>query len=244
VKPIENLERVRMAILDKIQAGNTEILLIGAGPAGVELTGNILRLVRDHGAQAQVKLASATQRILPNTTQRAACLAEHSLLQRGAQIFPNFIAKSMGAGYAYSHSGDEIAYDIAILTIGIVPSDVFTVSGLKTSEDGALLVTDFLHSEAHPEIFGGGDCIAIQGKSLPRIGVYAVREGPILFQNLLARLTAKPLVAFKPQKRYLLILNLGDGTGIFVRRPFAWDGKLAFVLKNFIDIRFVLKFQS
>jgi len=244
VKPIENLERVRVAILDKIQAGNTKILLIGAGPAGVELTGNILRLVRNHGAQAQVKLASATDRILPNTTHRAARLAEHSLLQRGAQIFPNFIAKSMGAGCAYSQSGDVITYNIVILTIGIVPSDVFTVSGLKTSTDGALLVNDFLHSEAYPEIFGGGDCIAIQGKSLPRIGVYAVRESPILYQNLLARLTAKPLVAFKPQKRYLLILNLGDGTGIFVRRPFAWDGKLAFVLKNFIDTRFVLKFQS
>lgn len=150
----------------------------------------------------------------------------------------------MGAGRARSQSGEEIAYDIAILTIGIVPPDVFTVSGLNTSRDGALLVNDFLHSEAYPEIFGGGDCIAIQGKSLPRIGVYAVREGPILFQNLLASLTGKPLVTFAPQKRYLLIFNLGDGTGIFVRWPFVWKGKLAFTIKSLIDTRFVLKFQS
>jgi NADH dehydrogenase FAD-containing subunit len=75
------------------------------------------------------------------------------------------------------------------------------------------------------------------------VGVYAVREGPILFHNLLARLTGKSIKAFRPQKRYLLIFNMGDGTGIFVRWPLVWQGKLAFRLKNYIDIGFMAKFQ-
>ena len=243
VKPIENLEKVRETILGKTKTGIPKILIMGGGPAGVELAGNILRLVRDHHGQAQIMLANATDRILPNISKRAAHLAEQSLLQRGARIFSNFLAESMAQGRVKSQAGEQIAYDIAILAIGIVPPGIFTESGLKISKDGALLVNDFLHSEAYPQIFGGGDCVAIQGKPLARIGVYAVREGPILFQNLLASLTGKPLVPFKPQKRYLLIFNLGDGTGVFVRWPFVWKGKLAFALKNRIDTRFVLKFQ-
>lgn len=51
-------------------------------------------------------------------------------------------------------------------------------------------------------------------------------------------------ITFKPQKRYLLIFNLGDGTGIFVRGGLVWRGKLAFTIKNRIDKGFMSKFQS
>ena len=75
------------------------------------------------------------------------------------------------------------------------------------------------------------------------MGVYAVREAPILFRNLKASLAGTNLVTFKPQKRYLLIFNLGDGTGIFVRSGLVWKGKLAFFIKNRIDKGFMSKFQ-
>ena len=80
------------------------------------------------------------------------------------------------------------AYDVAILTIGIMPQRIFVDSGVETSEDGALLVNDYLQSTSYPDIFGAGDCIQIRGRRLDRVGVYAVRESPILFGNLLATL--------------------------------------------------------
>jgi NADH dehydrogenase FAD-containing subunit len=243
VKPIDQLERVRETIIEKIKNGTPNILLIGGGPAGVEMAGNIWRLVRAHKGNAQIILANSTDRLLPNVAARAGRLAEKSLSRRGVKILSNFMAASMDERAVHSQSGDTISYDLAILTIGIVPPRIFVDSGLKTSPDGALLVNDYLQSLDHPEIFGGGDCIAIQGKSLGRVGVYAVREGPILFHNLLARLTGKSIKAFRPQKRYLLIFNMGDGTGIFVRWPLVWQGKLAFRLKNYIDIGFMAKFQ-
>jgi NADH dehydrogenase FAD-containing subunit len=170
-------------------------------------------------------------------------VAEQSLSERGVKILSNFMAASMAESTVYSQSGDTISYDMVILTIGIAPPRIFVDSGLKTSQDGALLVNDCLQSVDHPEIFGGGDCIAIQGRSLVRVGVYAVREGPILFHNLLAHVTGNPVKTFRPQKRYLLIFNLGDGRGIFVRWPIVWRGRLAFALKNRIDTRFISKFQ-
>jgi len=149
----------------------------------------------------------------------------------------------MAQGLARSESGREVSFDVAILTIGIMPQRIFVDSGVEISEDGALLVNDYLQSTSYPDIFGGGDCIAIKGKRLRRVGVYAVREAPILFRNLLVTLEGRPLMTFKPQKRYLLIFNLGDGSGLLVRGSWVWKGRLAFTFKNYLDTRFMAKFQ-
>lgn len=243
VKPIENLESAREAILRKFRNGVPKVLLIGAGPAGVELAGNIWRFSRAHNVQAEIALASSRDRVLPDLPEKAGRLAGQSLSQRGIQILSNFRVGSMEKGQARSQSGLKVPYDVAILTLGIEPQRIFVDSGLETSEDGALLVNDYLQSTSSPEIFGGGDCIAIKGKRLHRVGVYAVREAPILFRNLLATLGEKPLIQFKPQKRYLLIVNLGDGTGLLVWGSWAWKGRLAFFFKNSLDTSFMAKFQ-
>jgi NADH dehydrogenase FAD-containing subunit len=59
----------------------------------------------------------------------------------------------------------------------------------------------------------------------------------------LATLREKPLVPFKPQKRYLLILNLGDESGLLVWGSWVWKGRLAFSFKNYLDTSFMGKFQ-
>jgi NADH dehydrogenase FAD-containing subunit len=243
VKPIENLESARESILEKCRDGVPKVLLIGAGPAGVELAGNIWRLARVHNAQAEITLASSRDRVLPGLSEKASRLAQQSLSQRGIQILSNFRVGSMGKGLARSQSGIDVPYDVAILTIGIMPQGIFFGSGVETAEDGALLVNEYLQSTNYPDIFGGGDCIAIRGKRLRRVGVYAVREAPILYRNLLAVLRGQPLIPFKPQKRYLLIFNLGDGSGLLVWGSWIWKGKLAFTFKNYLDTKFMSKFQ-
>jgi NADH dehydrogenase FAD-containing subunit len=149
----------------------------------------------------------------------------------------------MENGLARSASAQEVAYDVAILTIGIMPQRIFADSGVETSEEGALLVNDYLQSTGYPDIFGAGDCIQIRGRRLDRVGVYAVRESAILFGNLLAALEGRGLTAFRPQERYLLIFNLGDGSGLLVWGSWIWKGALAFTFKNYLDTRFMAKFQ-
>jgi NADH dehydrogenase FAD-containing subunit len=244
VKPIENLESAREAILKRLRSGIPKVLLIGAGPAGVELAGNIWRLARDHNTEAEITLASSRDRVLPNLPEKAGRLAQESLSQRGIQIFSNFRVTSMEKGLARSQAGMDVTYDVAILTTGIMPQGIFADSGVETSKDGALLVNDYLQSTNSPDIFGGGDCIAIRGKRIDRVGVYAVREAPILFRNLLAAVRGDPLSPFKPQKQYLLIFNLGAGSGLLVWGSWVWKGRLAFTFKNYLDTSFVSKFQA
>jgi len=243
IKPIQNLESAREVILNKLRDGIPKVLLIGGGPAGVELAGNMWRLAQSQNARAEITLASSRDRVLPALPEKASRLAQQSLSQRGVRILSNFRVSSLAQGLARSESGQEVSFDVAILTIGIMPQRIFVDSGVETSEDGALLVNDYLQSTSYPDIFGGGDCIAIKGKRLRRVGVYAVREAPILFRNLLATVKGEPLKAFKPQERYLLIFNLGDGSGLFVRGSWIWKGRLAFAFKNYLDTSFMAKFQ-
>ena len=101
----------------------------------------------------------------------------------------------------------------------------------------------YLQSVAHPEIFGGGDCIRFEKQPLDKVGVYAVRQNPILYHNLMAALERGNLQAFRPQNRYLLIYNLGNGTGIFYRGRWVLKGRLIFYLKDYIDRKFMRNFQ-
>ena len=48
---------------------------------------------------------------------------------------------------------------------------------------------------------------------------------------------------FTPNPSYMLIMNMGDGKGIMWKKSLVLNGGLAFLLKNFIDRRFMKKFQ-
>ena len=96
----------------------------------------------------------------------------------------------------------------------------------------------------YPEMFGGGDCIFFQENPLDKVGVYAVRENPILYHNLLASLEGEELLPFDPGGDYLLIFNMGDGVGILRKKWFQFDGRLAFWIKDYIDRKFMRKFQA
>ena len=50
---------------------------------------------------------------------------------------------------ARSVAGDEIPYDLALLTTGIVPHELYTKSGLETAQDGALTTTARPHDHEH-----------------------------------------------------------------------------------------------
>jgi hypothetical protein len=41
----------------------------------------------------------------------------------------------------------------------------------------------------------------------------------------------------------MLIFNMGDGRGILRKKNFVYEGRLAFFLKDYIDRKFMRKFQ-
>jgi NADH dehydrogenase FAD-containing subunit len=109
---------------------------------------------------------------------------------------------------------------------------------------GHALVDPTLQCPGHDDVFAAGDCAAwIAGETLPKAGVYAVRQGPVLAHNLRARASGGPLRRYRPQRDFLSLLNLGDGTAVASKWGAAARGRWAFRLKDWIDRRFVRRLQ-
>ncbi len=242
VKPIEHLLRAQQAILARLPAKTLEIVVVGGGPAGVEISGNLWRLVTQNRGSLNLTLV-AGRRLMPAFPGKVRNLALASFQRRGIRVLEGAHLKEIHQGKALLSDGGELPCAFLFLALGVRPPGLFQDSGLPTGPDGGLLVNEFLQSVAHPEMFGGGDCISFQPQPLDKVGVYAVRQNPVLRDNLLAALEGRPLRPFQPQKAYLLIFNMGDGRGIFWKKNFIFDGRLAFFLKDFIDRRFMRQFQ-
>lgn len=242
VKPIINLMKAKERVTGSVLKKETDIIVVGGGPAGLEITCNVWRLVRDLGAKAHITLI-AGQRLLEGLPERACRIAESSLDRRGIRLLSGIRADAMKNSTVRLSDGRTMPFDVCFLATGVRPSPLFKESGLPTGKSGGLLVNRYLQSVSHPELFGGGDCIDLEGRSLAKVGVYAVRENPVLFQNLLAALENGRMQEFFPQEKYMLIFNLGDGTGLLARGGFVWDGRLAFTLKDYIDRKFMRTFQ-
>lgn len=242
VKPIDGIEEARRAILAELRTRSLKLLVVGGGPAGAEMAGNLRRLVQESGSEASITLIAGS-RLLGGLPGRVRQIALASLGQREVQVIEGAKAREVRNGRAVLDNGTSLPYDFAFLALGIEPPALFRDSGLPVGTDGGLLVNDHLQTVDHPEIFGGGDCISFQRRPLDKVGVYAVRQNSVLLHNLLAALEGRELHPFKPQADYLLIFNLGDGRGIFRRRAWVWNGRPAFWLKDRIDRKFMRRFQ-
>jgi NADH dehydrogenase FAD-containing subunit len=243
VKPIVNLLKAKKAILSMVAEKTPNLVIIGGGAAGLELSGNMERLVSGANGKANIKLVAGS-RLMQDFPEKVRELALASLSKRGVEVIEGPRAQKVKEGKVHLEDGKSLEYDLVFPAIGVRSYPIFERSNLKTGPDGAMVVTRRLNSVDYSNIFGGGDCISLEDKKIDRVGVYAVRQNPILHKNLMAALEEKgEMERFEPQEHYMLIFNLGDGSGIFVRDSWVWNGRLAFILKNYIDQRFMKKFQ-
>ena len=242
VKPVFNLLKARRLITPFLKEKPMNLTVIGGGAAGVEVTANLWRLVNENRGKATIRLI-AGRKLLSGLPEKVQDLALRSLTDRGIAVTEGSHVKEMTGHEIRLTDGASYTFDVAFMALGVQPSGIFSDSGIPTGPDGGLLVNSFLQSVAHPEMFGGGDCVSFAERPLAKVGVYAVRQNPILLQNLLAALEGRPMKPFMPQKDYMLIFNMGNGRGILWKKNFVWQGRLAFLLKDYIDRKFMRKFQ-
>ncbi|WP_333223553.1 FAD-dependent oxidoreductase [Microcoleus sp. BR0-C5] len=117
-------------------------------------------------------------------------------------------------------------------------------SGLAVDSNGFMQVNDCLQSVSHPNVFGAGDIAAMVNYPRPKAGVFAVRQGKPLFENLQQFLFGKPLKPFVPQEQYLGLIGTGNKRAIASRGSFMWESALLWYWKHWIDRQFMQKFSN
>ncbi len=243
-KPIESLLDAQKKILELSRERSVHIAVIGGGPSSVEIAGNVQQLCQRQATHQPRITIYAGEKLLIGKAEKIGRLAHASLTKRGVEIVEGTFVSKIEPGEIHLKKGEIHPADIIFPAVGVKPSQIFANSNLPIGSDGGLLVNRFLQSTKHPNIFGGGDCIYFEPQPLDKVGVYAVRENPILYSNLMASLEGGELQEFNPGGDYLLIYNLGDDKGVFCKRSLIFSGGLAFRIKDYIDRKFIKKFQA
>jgi len=244
VKPIEKLIHAQARILELVSQKKIVISIIGGGPSAAEIAGNVWGFTRRFGKIKPEIRIFAGKNFMSGFPDNARTKVMLSLTKRNIEILESGYVKEIKNGHIRLESGKSFKTDVIFLATGVKPSPIFEESGLPTGPDGGLLVNRYLQNTEYPEIFGGGDCIFFKDRPLNKAGVYAVRENPVLYHNLMALLEETNLIPFDPGGDYLLIFNMGDGTGVFRKKWLVFGGRLAFKIKDYIDRKFMKKFQS
>lgn len=244
VKPIEKLLAARNRILEIGTKQPLAVGIVGGGPSAVEIAGNIEQLSRSPGMKPVRIDILARSTLLPHQPPGIRYRAAASLSRRGVHIIPGCAVRKIEPGIVTSETGDRYEFDLIFVALGIKPNPVFKNSGIPVGSDGGLLVNRYLQSIYHHGMFGGGDCISFRESPLDKVGVYAVRQNPVLCHNLMAALTGGQLRPFDPGGNYLMILNIGGGFGILQKHRIIFGSRTAFMLKDLIDRRFMRKFQA
>jgi NADH dehydrogenase FAD-containing subunit len=251
-KPIEQLYDLRRVLEDRGKSESLRVVIAGGGPAAVELAGNVARVLRTAQSPRYQTTHSVTMvtgnTLLPGFPRRAARLVRTALERQGVAIRQgDRVVERTHGGVVCTHG--TLPADLLVAATGVVPSVLMTRSGLPTGRDGGVEVDEFLQVTGQSRIFAGGDCICFAPRPLPRVGVYAVRETPVLVQNVFASMRGvTERSRFVPQRNYLLLMNLGDDTALLVRTvlgfPVILSGRWVWRLKDRIDRAFMSAYGS
>ncbi len=242
-KPVENLFHARQKITSLLKKGPLRITVAGGGAAGVEIAANIRQLIKNEGKTADITLMAGGGVLNRFHSGFGRCVRK-ALQRKGVRIIEGPEIKKYFRGRGELGDGSSFQTDLLIWAIGTRPESLFKASGIDTGKKDGLRVNACLQSTSYPDIFAGGDCACFVPRSLPKTGVYAVRQNPVLYHNLMARLTRTPCKRFVPQKAFMMILNMGDGSGILCRNQLVLEGKAAFALKDLIDRQFMKKLTA
>lgn len=243
-KPIEQLLTAREKVVALAGQRRCRIAVVGGGPSALEIAGNLHQLCRTRGLNLPEIRLYAGRSLLPGRAERLRFLAREILQKKAIRIIDGLYVVRIEEHRLLLDNGASVEADLIFVATGVAPPPLFARSGLPVGQDRGLLVNAALQSTAYPEIFGGGDCISFQPRPLDKVGVYAVRQNRVLFNNLLAWLDGAPLAPFSPGGEYLLIYNLGDGDGLLAKWRLTFAGKTAFWLKDWIDRRFMATFAE
>ncbi|MDY6791875.1 MAG: FAD-dependent oxidoreductase [Thermodesulfobacteriota bacterium] len=244
VKPIEKLMEAAEKLEILFSQKKIRVSTVGGGPSSAEVAGNVWQLAKKVNKHMPDIRIFAGKKFMARFPQRVRAKVFSSLHRRGIQIFENGYVTEIKSDEIRLESDEIFSTDFTFMALGVRPSTIFEESGLPVGADKGLLVNKYLQSVKYPEIFGGGDCIYFKDQPLDKVGVYAVRENPVLLHNLMASLKGDALEAFDPGPEYLLIFNVGGGLGVLKKKWLVFEGKIAFKIKDYIDRKFMKKFQA
>jgi selenide,water dikinase len=253
VKPIDHFLAGQAGMMDAIaaKAGRYHIVVVGGGAGGIELTLSLDQQLR-RGASSlkhnpdelSITIIEAADSLLPSYNAAARRRLLRIIADRNIAVHTGTKITKIEADKVTLSSGEILPADRTILVTNGGAPHWLADSGLALDARGFVRVDDNLRSPSHDNVYAAGDLASMDNYTLPKSGVYAVRQGPYLAENLRCAAIGKPLKPYRPQKQTLALITTGDRHAIAARGSLSLAGGWVWRWKDWIDRRWMAKYQE
>ena len=169
---------------------------------------------------------------------------DRAVQSAGIRVVARQRVAALHDGFLVLADQSRVEADLVIWATGAVGPPLLSTLGLEVDDRGFLLTNSDLSTTNDRRIFAVGDSGTIKGARIPKAGVYAVRQGPVIFENIRRVISSEPTVCYLPQTGFLKLLNVGNQRAVGEYRGISFSGKWPWKLKQRIDVRFMKMYQD
>lgn len=249
VKPIPEFIGALETLRERVAAASRPLRLavVGAGPAGVELALALRRRLAGpatgDGAAVRLTLVAASPEVLPGRSARTRRLIGATLRHHGIAVELSFDVVAFRGGELIGAAGRTLPADEVVWATNATAPKWLRQTGLALDDDGFVRVDAALRSVSHASVFAAGDIAAPPGGA-PKAGVFAVRQGPVLADNLRRAATGGRLRHYRPQRHWLALISTADGRAVADKFGLSLHGRWVWHWKDWSDRRFVRRYGA
>jgi NADH:ubiquinone reductase (H+-translocating) len=174
------------------------IVVVGGGFTGVEAAGELADLLRsvlryypNVRDDARIVLVEGGPVLLPGLPPRMGTYSARALAKRGVEIRTGDLVAGADDDGLILRSGARISTETIVWSAGVKPTPALQSAGLPLARNGAVTVESDMRVPGFPNVWAIGDCAAIPnpaGGFYPATAQHAIREGPVLAENIAATL--------------------------------------------------------
>ena len=256
VKPIAQFNQRWLALLDKVRQwpvhrGRMTIAVVGGGAGGVEMVLSLQHRLRQelhalgrHPEFLQFVLLTSGPQILPTHNARVQARFRRVLSERRIALHTLAEVVQVQPGCLQTRDGRSFDADDTLWVTQAGGPAWLQSTGLALSAQGFIEVNEHLQSKNDPLVFAAGDIAEFTDRPLEKAGVFAVRMGRPLADNLRRSVRQQPLTAYRPQRRWLALISTGNRDAVASRGALSLAGTWIWRWKDHIDRQFMRRFSE
>lgn len=253
VKPIHRFNNRWQTLLERIKQhqGITRVAVVGGGAGGVELLlamqyrlrKELVQMGRDP-EELEFALFTRSADILPTHNSKVRRHFVDTLNARSVIVHTATDIAAVEEGRLQSVDGQWYSADEIVWVTHAGGADWLGTTHLELDDEGFIKVTDTLQSLNDPKIFAAGDIASQVNHPREKAGVFAVRQGRPLADNLRSAVTGRLPQPYHPQAQWLALISTGDRQAVASRGRLYLAGGWVWRWKDWIDRRFMAKFND
>jgi NADH dehydrogenase len=276
VKSLESALTVRSRILAAFEAAELErdperrseyltFVVVGAGPTGVEMAGQIAELARDtlrrdfraaDPGSGRILLVEAADRVLTAFPPSLSAKAERSLRRLGVTPVLDSTVVDVDATGVTLQDADGATPRIPTRTVvwaaGVTASglagQLAELTGAEKDRAGRVTVEADLTLPGHPEVFALGDMVRVRGRdgtaiTFPGVAPVAIQQGRYAAKAVRARLKDRALPPFRYHDKGNLA-TIGRAAAVADIKGIKLSGFLAWTTWLLVHLFYLVGFQN